>query len=179
SWAQTLRPANLRSRLHHWIARTRAEHIITVSEHAKGDLVRRLGLPGDKITVIHEAADPRFHEPTSAAVRADVRRKYDLRRPYFFYIGGWERRKNVPFLVRAFAEADLSGVELVLAGGRDDERFPLTSLGEEIGVSDRLRLLGPVEDRDLPALYADATAFVYPSEYEGFGLQLCESMEVA
>jgi glycosyltransferase involved in cell wall biosynthesis len=52
------------------------------------------------------------------------------------------------------------------------------SLATALGVGDRLRLLGWVDDADLPALYAGALAFVHPSEYEGFGLQLCEAMAV-
>ena len=51
-------------------------------------------------------------------------------------------------------------------------------LAHELGIGDRLRLLDWVEEDDLPALYAEALAFAYPSEYEGFGLQLCESMAV-
>jgi glycosyltransferase involved in cell wall biosynthesis len=173
-----LRPAAWRSRLHHWVARTRADHVITVSEHAKGDLVRHLRLPPDRVTVIPEAADPRFHEPIPAEARAHVRRRHGLAQPYVFYVGGWERRKNVPFLVRAFAAAGLAGVQLVLAGGDPERQADLRQLGTELGVADRLRLLGWVEDPDLPALYAEALAFVYPSEYEGFGLQLCEAMAV-
>ncbi len=91
-------------------------------------------------------------------------------------MGGWERRKNVPFLVRAFAAAKLADVELVLAGGKEGEREELQKLAAELGIADRLRLLGWIEEADLPALYAEALAFVYPSEYEGFGLQLCEAM---
>jgi glycosyltransferase involved in cell wall biosynthesis len=167
-----------RDRLRHWISRRAAGRIITVSEHARGDLVRHLGLDPRRVTVIPEAADPRFHEPVSGEVRRFVRTKHGLSRSYFFYVGGWEQRKNVPFLLTAFAAAGLENVELVLAGGRDDERGPLSELGAKLGLGDRLRLLGWVADEDLPALYAEATAFVYPSAYEGFGLQVCEAMAV-
>jgi glycosyltransferase involved in cell wall biosynthesis len=167
-----------RDRFHHWISRRAAATIITVSEHARGDLVRHLGLDPRRVTVIPEAADPRFHEPVSAETRRLVRSEHGLSRPYFFYVGGWERRKNVPFLLTAFAAAGLNNVELVLAGGRDDQRAALADLGVQLGLGDRLRLLGWVADEHLPALYAEATAFVYPSEYEGFGLQLCEAMAV-
>jgi glycosyltransferase involved in cell wall biosynthesis len=178
TWRQTLRPEAFQVRLHHWAARKSADHVITVSEHARGDLVRHLGIPRGRISVIYEAADPQFHEPVGEAARRRVRQAHGLGRPYFFYVGGWERRKNVPFLVRAFAAAGLPGVELVLAGGRDEERGELLRLAGELGVADRLHLLGWVEDSDLPALYAEALAFVYPSEYEGFGLQVCEAMAV-
>jgi glycosyltransferase involved in cell wall biosynthesis len=178
TWRQRWNPGSLQARLYHWIARTRAHRIIAVSEHAKGDLVEQLGIPAGKITVTYEAADPHFEQPTSDEAKSRVRQQHHLERPYFFYVGGWEQRKNIPFLVRAFAAAALEGVELVLAGGKDEQRSDLLQLAAASGVADRLRLLGWVDDNDLPALYAEALAFVYPSMYEGFGLQLCEAMAI-
>jgi len=166
----------LRDRWRHRIARTRAHRIITVSEHARGDIVRHLGVPASKVVVIHEAADPRFGPEVGADERAVVLGRHGLTSPYVFYVGGWERRKNVPFLVRAFAEAGAEGVDLVLAGGRDEQRDALTEQARSLGIADRVRLIGFVADADLPALYAGSLGFVYPSEYEGFGLQLCEAM---
>ncbi len=175
-WWKKLRPNAVRDRLPHWVSRTRAHRVITVSNHARGDLVGRLGIPASKIRVTYESADRRFHEPIAEAGRQRVRDAHGLSRPYLFYIGGWEGRKNLPFLVRAFAGAALDGVDLVLAGGHDAQRADLEELARSLGMLDRLRLLGYVEDDDLPALYAEALAFAYPSAYEGFGLQLCEAM---
>jgi len=93
-------------------------------------------------------------------------------------VGGWEQRKNIPFLLRGFAHAQLRNTELVMAGGRDDQRSHLMSLAKELGIAGQLRLLGWVEEPDLRTLYAEALGFCYPSEYEGFGLQLCEAMAV-
>jgi glycosyltransferase involved in cell wall biosynthesis len=174
-----LSPHAARGRLAHWLARSCAERVITVSEHARGDLISVLGLSPERVRVIPEAADPSFFEPVNGDRRASALARYGLgQRPYVFYVGGWERRKKVPFLVRGFADARLDGVDLVLAGGRDDQRAALEALADSLGVKDRLRLLGWVDDADLPALYAGALAFAYPSEYEGFGLQLCEAMAV-
>ncbi len=171
-------PSALRDRWYQWSARVCAERIITVSTHAKGDLVSVLGLPESKITIIPEAADPRFHAPIASEDRVRVRERYGLTQLYVFYVGGWEERKNLPFLIRAFGAAGIHGVELVLAGGRDDQRAALDALAAEYGMAARVRLLGWVEDADLPALYAEALCYVNPSEYEGFGLQLCEAMAV-
>lgn len=171
-------PAAIKSRLDHWIARTRADRIITVSQAAKSDIVEALGVPAEKVAVIHEAPDPTFRAPVPDEARREVRRRHRLPERYFFYVGGWEDRKNIPFLLRAFAQARPEGVALVLAGGRDDQRADLTALAESLGIGDRLNLLGWVEDEDLPALFAEALGFVYPSMHEGFGLQLCEAMAV-
>ena len=178
TWQQQLNFADMQTRMYHWVARNRAEHIITVSKFSKKDIVKHLHIPEQKITVIYEAADPQFDKPIIQADRLRVRTRYDLNPPYIFYIGGWEKRKNIPFLVRTFAQANLDGVDLVLAGGKDEQRATLVQLAQSLGIAERLRLLGWVDDADLPALYADAVCFVYPSEYEGFGLQLCEAMAV-
>lgn len=176
SWRSRLTRGSLQTSFMHWVARTRADRIITVSEHAKKDLIAFLRLPAGRIDVVLEAADPSFHRPVDPADRQASRDRHDLRKPYVFYIGGWEERKNIPCLVRGFAAANLAGVELVLAGGKEDQRAALIAEARSLGVGDRLRLLGWIADEELPALYAEALCFVYPSEYEGFGLQICEAM---
>lgn len=175
---QKLTPAALQTRFYHWAARRRAHHIIAVSGFTKRDLVKYLHLRPEKVTVVYEAADEHFTRSPTLEERAWVRQHLDLTRPYVFYVGGWEQRKNIPFLLRAFAEARLADVDLVLAGGRDDQRAMLLEQARSLNISERLRLLPWVEEADLPALYAEALCFVYPSEYEGFGLQLCEAMAV-
>ena len=170
--------ARLRFAVDNWIARTRADRIITVSEHARADIVKHLHVPARKLAVTHEAADPHFLAPVGPEARARVRSRHSLPPRYVFYVGGWEGRKNIPFLVRGLADARLEDVSLVLAGGRREQRSSLVDLANGLGLGDRLRLLDWVEEEDLPALYAEALAFAYPSEYEGFGLQLCESMAV-
>lgn len=169
---------NLRSALDHAVARTRAHRVIAVTEHARGDIVSYLKVPARKVTVTHEAADPHFHAPISPGACARARARHALPARYVFYVGGWEGRKNVPFLVRGLAAAGLDDVALVLAGGRREQRSALADLAGGLGLAGRLHLLDWVEEDDLPALYAGALAFAYPSEYEGFGLQLCEAMAV-
>jgi len=175
-WTDNLSPRSLKWRLHNWAATSRANRIITVSNHAKRDLVKALGIPAAKISVIYEAADPRFSKPVSDDSLERVRRKYAIPARYVFYVGGWERRKNIPFLMREFAAANLDGVNLVLGGGTDPQRADLTQLASELRIRDRTTILGWIDDEDLPAIYSGALCFAYPSEYEGFGLQLCEAM---
>lgn len=175
-WWKKLRPRDFQSYLYHRMAAANADRIITVSHHAKSDLVDRLGLEDGKIDVIHEAADARFSEPITQSTLEQVKEQYQLPSKYLFYVGGWETRKNIPFLLKSFADAALPEVSLVLAGGKDVQMQELAALSRALSIDDRVRLLGWVNDQDLPALYAGALSFVYPSEYEGFGLQLCEAM---
>lgn len=175
---QKLSGASLRFWLYHWIARKRASRIITVSQHARIDLIEFLKIPKRRINVVYEAADPSFRAPITETDRVRVRASHRLPPRYLFYVGGWEGRKNIPFLLDAFALAKVDDVSLVLAGGKPEQRSALMAQAQSLGIADRLHLLGWVEEADLPALLAEALAFVYPSAYEGFGLQLCESMAV-
>jgi glycosyltransferase involved in cell wall biosynthesis len=169
-------PRALLSQFQQWVARFRAECVITVSEHAKGDLITYFGIPAERVRVTYEAADSSFHAPVDATEREQMRQRLGLARPYVFYVGGWELRKNIPFLIKAFAAAAFKDVDLVIAGGKEPQRVELSALADALGLSGRLHFLGWVDDAELPVLYAEALAFVYPSLYEGFGLQLCEAM---
>ncbi len=175
-WTKRLGAGAFKTDFAHWVARTSAEHVITVSEHSKKDLVRFLRLKPEKISVIYEAADARFSEAVSRVRRETFRHKQGLTKPYFFYVGGWEERKNVEFLVRAFARAALPDVELVLAGGESGQKAAMLTLAKSLNVVGRVRFLPWIDDEDLVLFYAEALCFVYPSRYEGFGLQLCEAM---
>jgi glycosyltransferase involved in cell wall biosynthesis len=158
------------------MARFRADHILTVSEYSRLDLIRHFGIPEDKISVVHEAADRRFHGDVTAAERARVREKYRLPARFLFYVGSLEPRKNIPFLLRALAAAGVRDMSLVLGGGSVGEQQELLRLAKELSIAHQVLTVGRIDDRDLPAFYAEAHCFVYPSEYEGFGLQICEAM---
>jgi glycosyltransferase involved in cell wall biosynthesis len=170
-WTRT----ELISRWMHWSARRGAWHVITVSEYSRREIHRRLRIPSTAMTVTYEAADDSFAPADAAAIEA-VRRRHGLAESYFFYIGGWEKRKNVEFLIDAFAAAALTSARLVLAGGASEEERELRQRAERLNVAERIVWLGRIEDAELPALYSGALAFVYPSRSEGFGLQLCEAM---
>jgi glycosyltransferase involved in cell wall biosynthesis len=168
---------SLKTRALNWLARAGAKHIITVSKSSRDDLISHFGLSPEKISVIYEAADSCFHMGASWSEKEEVKKKYHLSRPYVFYVGGWEERKNLPFLIRAFAASNVKNVDLVLAGSKDQDLVSsFSGLAESLGISSQLRLVDWINDHDLPALYANALCFAYPSQYEGFGLQLCEAM---
>lgn len=166
-----VKPSTLWSSILQSSARASADIIITVSHHAKGDLVKHLRIPEDKIRVIYEAADPKFFNGETSRNAG-----FTKKRPYFLYVGGWEGRKNIPFLVKAFALAAIEEFDLLLVGGSDLEREEIRELSGNLKVLDRIRLVGWIADSELPGLYTKAHCFVYPSRYEGFGLQLCEAM---
>jgi glycosyltransferase involved in cell wall biosynthesis len=157
-----------------WTARKKARSVITVSAHAKKELIRFFSIPEARISVIPEASD--LTELPSLDEENTIMAELGLSEPFVLYAGGFERRKNVPFLVDAFLSADIGGAKLVLVGSRppDDLRRSVAARG----AADRVVFTGFVPDATLISLYRRALAFVYPSLYEGFGLQLCEAMSL-
>jgi glycosyltransferase involved in cell wall biosynthesis len=160
------------------MARHRADHIVTVSEHSRRELIQLFKLSEDRVSVTYEAADHRFHQTISSEVRERVRLKYRLPEQFVLYVGSFEPRKNIPFLLKASAIAQLRDLHVVLGGGSVPEGSVLMQMASGLNISDRVSVIGRVVDDDLPALYAEAHAFVYPSEHEGFGLQICEALAV-
>ena len=135
--------------------------IITPSEAIRRAAISRFGLDGERVVAVPLAASNHFY-PVETAPPS---------RPYFLFVGTLEPRKNIAGLIEAWREVRKSqDVDLVLAG-RVRDGFP--PLAPEPG----LRILGAVQEEDLPALYSGAVACVYPSLYEGFGLPVLEAMQ--
>jgi glycosyltransferase involved in cell wall biosynthesis len=174
-----------RFRLERWLE-TRclygAAAIIAVSQCSKDDLVDLYGIPAQRITVIHEAADPGLQpvQDVDARRRAMERHGLDSATPFFLYLGGIDQRKDLGTLLAALAELKDRGLDFALAlAGKisGDKQYPtLIAEIERQGLKDRVRQLGFVPDADLPALFSACAAFVFPSLYEGFGLPPLEAM---
>ncbi len=152
----------------------RSRHVVTVSEFSKQQIIRYTGVDEDKVSAIYNGVSQVF-SPTLRAQETTVRDKYDLKLPYVLYAGSLEPRKNVETLLKAFAYAQstlgLEGYALVVAGNAHPNFAP-ANLPALPGV----KFLGYVPDPDLPALYANAELFIYPSLCEGFGLPALEAM---
>ncbi|MFZ2488200.1 MAG: glycosyltransferase family 1 protein [Anaerolineae bacterium] len=158
----------------------RAAHIITVSEHARREIIDRYHVPASRISVTYEAAGAQYQPVEDPAALAAVRMKYSIGpRPYVLALGNLQPRKNMARLVQAFLQAaghaDDESV-LVLAGKAQWRESDIFRAVQQAGLAGRVLFPGYVDDADLPALYSAATVFVYPSLYEGFGLPPLEAM---
>ena len=155
----------------------RATRIITVSEFTRRDLIAAYAIPEEKITVIYEAASPRFR-PQSEAVVARVRAQYGLPARYLLFVGTIEPRKNLTRLLSAFEAIHAEGLSdaLVIVGQRGWLYGDFFSALEQSPAQRAVILPGFVPDPHLPAIYAGAQALVLPSLYEGFGLPVLEAM---
>jgi glycosyltransferase involved in cell wall biosynthesis len=136
--------------------------IVANSRFTAADVAERLSFPPDRIQVAHPGIDPVFR-PTGPRAR--------LERPYILGVSTLEPRKNLGGLVRAFEllRRRRDDLDLVLAGG-------LRPGGRPPQLAEGVRLLGYVEDEELASLYRGASAFVYPSLFEGFGLPIVEAL---
>lgn len=157
-------------------AQRHADSIATVSENSRRDIIAALGVFPENVEVMPVSVDPIY-------LRADYSRgilaAHRLAEPYLLCVGTIEPRKNLRRLVRAFeriaGEEAGRGQMLVLAGPPGwDEGFGRFLVDSD--ASPRVRVLGFVPPEHLPSLYHFASAVVYPSVYEGFGLPVLEAM---
>lgn len=158
-----------------------ADTIVAVSEFTKKSLLEHgWGATEGRITVIPEGVRTDHFSPQREDEVASVLQKYSVTQPYFFFISTIQPRKNVVGLLEAFAllwaEVGNRNISLVLAGGHGHKFEEVETTIRRFGLGDKVRVLGRVPDEDVPALFSGATASVYPSFVEGFGLPVLESM---
>jgi glycosyltransferase involved in cell wall biosynthesis len=146
-----------------WLVRLRrARMILTVSEAVRREVIGHFGVDPEQVRAVPLAASALFRPLPAASPVA---------KPFFLFVGTLEPRKNVAALVEAWRETrQQTGADLVIAG-RNRADFVA------IAPCDGLNFLGEVSDAELPRLYSDALAFVYPTLYEGFGLPVLEAMQ--
>jgi glycosyltransferase involved in cell wall biosynthesis len=154
----------------------RANAIVTIS---KGTAERLYHLLGYRAAAVVRPAVSREFRPRADAEVDHWLAEYGLRRPYIFSVASWDPRKNLELLIKSFGAMKQEGLltdhTLVLCGaerGQIDARLNAL-LNQDAGKT--VRFLGFVPDQSLPPLYTGASAFVFPSLYEGFGIPVLEA----
>ena len=173
-----LRSAPARFKYHRRLDRLRrTRSLVAISETTRRDAMELGGFAGQDIVVAHLAADERrFHPYEPALARAYVAERFGLDAPYFLYVGASDERKNLAFLVHAFARSPVSrDAMLVIAGSLRGHGEVLRDSVRDLPAASRIRWLDYVPDESLAPLYSASTALVFPSLYEGFGLPLIEA----
>lgn len=152
-----------------------ADHIITVSEFSKRQIVKIMGIPPQKVTVTYNAVGHRVHQ---ALPFETVSQQYGLRGPYILALSSFSPHKNLASLIKAFAilrEKCFRELRLVVAGHPPRDKRSLELFVRDHRLLDAVVFTGYVQDDVLPTLYAHAEAFVFPSLYEGFGIPVLEA----
>ena len=161
----------------------KAALIITLSQHAKHDIVETFRISPARIRVIYPAVSEALVPISDPEVLAATRARYGLGERYILYLGGLDQRKNVLQLVRAFAalykQVGDPELQFFIAGDPDKQRGPLypdpRPLAAQLGITKQI-VYRFVEEEDKAAIYSGASLFVFPSLYEGFGLPPLEAM---
>lgn len=169
----------------------KADRIVAVSKCTEKDLIERLGVHGKKISVNYIDTDDIYEQPVAPEHSARVLREHKLKPGYVLAGGGYETRKNVEGAVRAYKillekNKNLHFLpefpKLVIYGKIMPTELSLAldieKLLRELNLTEHVVLLGSVSQEDLPAVFSNASVFVYPSYYEGFGLPVLEAMNL-
>lgn len=155
-----------------------AEVIITCSDHTKHDIIRLLNVPPERIYVVFEGLDKRFHAQYS--VPDSFYQHHQLPPQFLLYVGRQDPYKGLTYLVQAYAclpERMRREYRIVIAG-KTDLRYikDIHALIERLDLQEDFIFLDYVPDEELPLLYSAAALLVHPALYEGFGLPPLEAM---
>jgi glycosyltransferase involved in cell wall biosynthesis len=154
----------------------RADHILADSHQTRQDLIQLLGVPPEKVTTVHLAADEGFRPVSDLAALG----RHDLSPGYILFVGTLEPRKNIPTLLTAYRillDRKATDVPLVLVGRRGWLAEGIFETLQALRLQDRVRILEDVAAQEcLVQLYNGAAMLVIPSFYEGFGLPALEAM---
>ncbi len=157
----------------------RTSHLITDSEATRLEVMDHFGWPASKVTSVPLGVSPRF-APHRRELAEPVLSSYALNfGAYLLCVSTIEPRKKIDSLLKAYAAIPIDlrvRYPLVLVGGKGWLSEKLHTLIDQYQAEGWLRYLGFVPDEDLPALYAGARVFAFPSVYEGFGLPVLEAL---
>jgi glycosyltransferase involved in cell wall biosynthesis len=166
-----------------------ADRIISVSKRTEKDLVQHLGIDPARITTSYIDVDEIYKKEVSLESGRKVLERYGLKQGFIYHGGGLEVRKNAESVLRAYKKLRNQNKklhfvhevpQLVISGKLMPELAPMVTdverIARELNISQYVKCLGFVPQNELPALYANASMFVFPSHYEGFGLPVLEAM---
>lgn len=154
-----------------------ADAVVAVSEQTKHDIMEYYGIAAGKIEVIYQSCDASFTHAVGESEKSEVRSRYNLPAQYVLYVGSIEERKNLLGLVKAISLLRKSHDLFLVAIGRGTSYLDkVTSYLNSSGMSDRVQIRLDVSFCDFPAIYQMAQVFVYPSQFEGFGIPIIEAL---
>jgi glycosyltransferase involved in cell wall biosynthesis len=164
----------------------RADRVIAVSAATRRDVENVLAVRHDRIRQVYSAPDPRFLLKSDPAERSQLLERYQVNTPYLLYAGRIRPHKNIPRLIEAFAvvrgeleqDPEFRDLRLLIIGDEISKHPEVRRAMVQTRTQQVVRFLGFVPFETLKMFYSAASAFVFPSLYEGFGLPPLEAMAV-
>lgn len=155
-----------------------ADRIIAVSKFTKNDIVSFYHIPADKIDVVYQGCDRAFAENIGKDKLEHVASKYGLPDNYVLYVGSIEERKNIRLAIDALKRCNDEGhpFHLVMVGKSTKYCQRQKAYIKTLGIEPYCHFFHNVPFDDLPSIYRMASAFVYPSRIEGFGIPMLEAI---
>lgn len=155
-----------------------ADRIVAISQSTKRDIVDRYGISPEKIEVIYQSCHPLFYEPLPPPINGSVIQRYHLPSEYLLSVGSITERKNLGVVVEAYEQlAPSERIPWVIVGKGKKYRHKLAQQIAEKQLDPWVIWIDDLKDNNhLRMLYQHASALIYPSLYEGFGLPVAEAL---
>jgi glycosyltransferase involved in cell wall biosynthesis len=152
-----------------------ADQIIAISEQTKRDIIQYYQIPEARIEVIYQNCNPIFRAEISGEEQENIKESYSLPDKYLLSVGTIEARKNLMLIVRALINVN-SDIHLVVIGRETSYARKVRRFISENNLDHRVHFLKNVPLEDLPAIYRQAEIFLFPSQFEGFGIPIVEAL---
>lgn len=162
-----------------------ASHIIAISEQTKRDVIQFYKIPENKITVCYQSCNEQFAQQISDEKKEKIRKKYSLPSEYLLSVGSIIERKNLLAICKSLKLLN-SNIPLVVIGDGSSYKEIVKKYITENNLASRIIFLSEKEEainsmsfktaEDFPAIYQMATAMIYPSTFEGFGIPVLEAL---
>ncbi len=158
----------------------RAERIVAVSQASSADLQFSYHIPAEKISVVYNGANERY-SPLSPDEKVRARQRFGEGHDYFIYVGSVHPRKNLVRLLQAFDQFahSVADQRLLIAGRMAWQSGPVQQLLKGLVHRPRIQFAGHLEPEELQLALGGATALLYPSLFEGFGIPILEAFRAA
>lgn len=155
------------------------KRLITASHATAEDVVLKYAVPHERISVVHASIDNRFRAIPAKEAMTEARTSLTQGRRYVLHFSTGDPRDNSAVAFRAFAQACARiprEIVLLVVGTNDAAREKLHKIGKSCGISERVVMAPYLDDELLTKAYWSAEAYLDPTLYEGFGLQVLEAM---